>query len=118
MDKLFIRGLQLKTTIGCLNWEKQILQTVIIDLEMGVDCAHISKSDDIAATLDYVKLSDDLKRFAGEAKFDLIETLVEKMATFIHQHYPDIKHLKLTLEKPGALPGAKTVGVVIERTFA
>jgi dihydroneopterin aldolase len=38
MDKLYLKGLALKTTIDCLDWEKQLLQTVAVDIEMGIDC--------------------------------------------------------------------------------
>lgn len=117
MDKLYIHQLTLNTTIGCLTWEKQILQTVIISLEMGIDCKKISETDDIHATLNYALMSEQLIAFAKQARFDLIETLAEKIAEFIHAHYPSIKQLKLSLEKPGALAHAKTVGVVIERNY-
>ncbi len=117
MDKLFLQGLQLKTTIGCLEWEKQLLQTVIVDLEMGIDCARISLNDAIEATIDYAVLVDKLTAFAATAHCQLIETLAENMATFIHQHAPQIKHLKLSLEKPGALAKVRKVGVIIERAF-
>ncbi|MFA6036489.1 MAG: dihydroneopterin aldolase [Legionellales bacterium] len=118
MDKLYIRELVLNTTIGCLAWEKQMLQTVIVSLEMGIDCKKISETDDIHATLNYALMSEQLIAFAKQARFELIETLAQKIAEFIHQHYPSIKHLKLSLEKPGALAKVKTVGVVIERDFA
>ncbi|MGA2654677.1 MAG: dihydroneopterin aldolase [Gammaproteobacteria bacterium] len=117
MDKLYIQSLQLHTTIGCLTWEKQILQTVMVDLEIGIDCTAISKSDDIGSTLNYALLSEQLIAFAHTQKNDLIETLVEKLAQFIHQEYPMIKQLKLSLEKPGAIPNAKTVGITIERIY-
>ncbi len=117
MDKLYIQSLLLHTTIGCLTWEKQILQTVIVSLEMGIDCKTISLTDSIESTHNYALLSEQLIAFARVAKYDLIETLAEKLAQFIHQEYPMIKQLKLSLEKPGAIPHAKTVGVIIERTF-
>lgn len=117
MDKLYIQGLQLHTTIGCLAWEKQILQTVVVSLEMGIDCQKISVTDSIEFTHNYALLSEQLIAYAKVAKYDLIETLAEKLAQFIHQEYPMITQLKLTLEKPGAIAHAKTVGVIIERTY-
>lgn len=118
MDKLYIQGLRLNTLIGCLNWEQQMPQTVIVDIEMAVDCKKISLSDSILDTPNYAQMSDELITFAGQQNCHLIETLAEKIAQFIHQQYPTIKQLKLTLEKPGAILRAQTVGVVIERDYA
>ncbi|HLF67430.1 MAG TPA: dihydroneopterin aldolase [Gammaproteobacteria bacterium] len=117
MDKLYIQGLALKTTIGCLAWEKQLLQTVIVDLEMGVDCAQISREDVITATIDYATLVEKLTAFVAAQRCQLIETLAENIALFIHQHAPEIQYLKIALEKPGAVAGLRRVGVVIEREF-
>jgi 7,8-dihydroneopterin aldolase/epimerase/oxygenase len=117
MDKLYIKNLTLKTTIGCHDWEKQLLQTIIVDIEMGIDCKQIAQTDALNATIDYVQMVDKLTAFAASAKFDLIETLIEKIAQFLHQHYSVIKQLKISLDKPGAMAQAKTVGVMIERIY-
>ena len=39
MDKIFIRDLTAETTIGIYNWERDIRQKVLIDLEMEVDAS-------------------------------------------------------------------------------
>ncbi len=117
MDKLYINSLTLQTTIGCLAWEKQILQSVIISLEIGLDCKKIALTDKIETTVNYALLAEQLSAFAIDERNELIETLAEKLAKFIHQNHPTISQLKLSLEKPGAIPGAKSVGVIIERKY-
>jgi FolB domain-containing protein len=87
-----------------------------LDIEMGIDCQIISQDDRIHSTIDYVTLTTQLTNLAATLRCELIETLVEKIADYIHQHYPAILYLKLSLEKPGAISGA-TVGVVIERNY-
>ena len=37
MDKIFLKGLKLKTRIGLFDWEKQIDQIINIDIEVGTD---------------------------------------------------------------------------------
>lgn len=118
MDKLYLQGLQLRTTIGCLSWEKKILQTVVVSLEIGIDCQKISVVDSIDAAINYAQLAETLINHARSVRYDLIETLAEKLADFIHHEYPMIKQLKLSLEKPGAIPNVKAVGVTIEREYS
>ena len=46
MDKVFIRGLEVLTTIGVYEWEKGIRQKLCFDLEMGFDNRPAAATDD------------------------------------------------------------------------
>lgn len=114
MDKVFIRGLKIQTTIGFYEWEKQIKQTLVIDLDLAWDIKPAAKNDELAKTLDYADISVAVEKFANENPVDLIETLAERMASFLMATY-QIPWLKLSIGKPGAVHNAETVGVAIER---
>ncbi|MCJ8318417.1 MAG: dihydroneopterin aldolase [Colwellia sp.] len=114
MDKVFIEGLSIQTTIGFFAWEKEIKQTLVIDLVMGWDTAKAAKNDELAKTLDYAEISTAINTFANENPVDLIETLAERMAEYLINSY-QIPWLKLKIGKPGAVHNAFTVGVEIER---
>ncbi|GAA0811410.1 dihydroneopterin aldolase [Colwellia sp. D2M02] len=114
MDKVFIKGLSIQTTIGFYQWEKEIKQTLIIDLAMGWNIAAAAKNDELAKTLDYADISLAVERFANENPVDLIETLAERLANFLMTQY-QIPWLKLSIGKPGAVHNTQTVGVEIER---
>ncbi|MFT5529730.1 MAG: dihydroneopterin aldolase, partial [Alteromonadaceae bacterium] len=83
MDKIFIEGLSIQTTIGFFAWEKEIKQTLVIDLVMGWDTAEAAKNDELAKTLDYAEISTAINTFANENPVDLIETLAERMASYL-----------------------------------
>lgn len=114
MDKIFIEGLSIQTTIGFFAWEKEIKQTLVIDLFMGWDTAEAAKNDELAKTLDYAEISTAINTFANENPVDLIETLAERMASYLINSY-QIPWLRLKVGKPGAVHNAATVGVEIER---
>jgi len=114
MDKVFIEGLSIQTTIGFFAWEKEIKQTLVIDLVMGWDTAKAAKNDELAKTLDYAEISNAINAFANENPVDLIVTLAERMAGFLIKSY-HIPWIKLKIGKPGAVHNAFTVGVEIER---
>lgn len=114
MDKVFIRGLKIQTTIGFYEWEKQIKQTLVVDLDLAWDIKPAAENDELAKTLDYAEISVAVEKFANENPVDLIETLAERMAAFLMANY-QIPWLKLSIGKPGAVHNADTVGVVIER---
>ena len=114
MDKVFIKGLSIQTTIGFFEWEKQIKQTLVIDLAMGWNTAKAAENDELAKTLDYADISVAIERFANDNPVDLIETLAERLASYLMSQY-SIPWLKLSIGKPGAVHNAQTVGVEIER---
>jgi len=47
----------------------------------------------------------------------LVETLAERCAGIVLQEF-DVRWLRLKLSKPGAVRGARAVGVIIERVRA
>lgn len=114
MDKVFIKGLSIQTTIGFFAWEKQIKQTLVIDLAMGWDIRPAALNDELDKTLDYAQISEQIEEFANTNQVDLLETLAERLAQFLMTNY-HIPWLKLTLHKPNAVHNAASVGVEIER---
>lgn len=114
MDIIFLRGLQIETTIGIYDWERIIKQVVILDLEMGTDIRTAAASDDIADTLDYKALSKRVVEFVEHSEFLLVETLAEKVAELVLREF-GVPWLRLSLNKKGAIRGATDVGIIIER---
>lgn len=114
MDIVYIHGLEIKTVIGIYDWEREIKQTVNIDLEMAKDTRKAAEKDEIEYALDYKAVTKRLISFVEESEFKLIETLAEKISEIIRNEF-DVAWLRLSLGKPGAVTGSKDVGVIIER---
>ncbi len=115
MDKVFITGLSIQTTIGFYAWEKQIKQTLVIDLTMAWDTKPAAEQDELAKTLDYAEISVFIETFANQHPVDLIETLANRLAEALLDRY-GMPWLSLTIHKPHAVHNATSVGVTIERT--
>lgn len=114
MDIVFLRGLRIETVIGIYDWEKEIKQPVVLDIEMSGDIARAAASDKIEDTLDYKAISKRLKQFVSESRFELVETLAERCAAIIREEF-GVGWVRLKLDKVGAVSGAQGVGVIIER---
>ena len=114
MDIVFIRELKIGTVVGIYDWERRIRQNVVLDLDMGTDIGRAAKSDKIEDTLDYKAVAKRLIQFVSGSEFQLVETLAEKVAELVMQEFA-VRWVKVTLHKPGAVSGSKSVGVIIER---
>ncbi len=114
MDIVYIKDLQIKTVIGIYDWEREIKQTVSIDLEMGTDISKAAESDTIEHTLDYKAVAKRIISFVEESSFQLVETMAERIAGIVQSEF-GVPGLRLRVSKPGAVTGSRDVGVMIER---
>lgn len=114
---IFLHGLTVECTIGFIDWERLVKQTVVIDLELPVDCRNASIRDEVEDTLDYKKVAKRVIAFVEASEFKLVETLAHRLALLVLEEF-DIAWIRLSVNKPGAIRGSRDVGVSIERTRA
>jgi dihydroneopterin aldolase len=114
-DRIFLRGLSVDCIIGFIEWERRIKQTVVIDLELPVDCRRAAVSDEVTDTLDYKKVSKRIIAFVEGSQFKLVETLAHKTAMLILEEFR-VEWVRLSVNKPGAIRGSRDVGITLKRT--
>jgi dihydroneopterin aldolase len=116
-DTIFLRGLEVECIIGFIDWERRVKQTVVIDLELPVDCRRAAVRDEVEDTLDYKKVAKRVIAFVEAAEFKLVETLAQRLALLLIEEF-NLDWMRLSVNKPGAIRGSRDVGVSIERTRA
>ncbi len=116
MDIIYLKDFRVDTVIGIYAWEQAIRQTISVDIEVGTSILAAASSDNITDTLNYATLATSLSEFINAQQCALLETLAQRIADFLQQHFA-ISWLRLKLNKIGAVPNAKEVGVIIERSY-
>ncbi len=114
MDIVFIHDLQIETVIGIYDWERKIRQVISLDIEMATDIGEAATSDKIEDTLSYKDVAKRLIEFVEQSEYELVEALAEEICKITRNEFA-VPWVKLTLHKPGAVRGSKSVGVIIER---
>ncbi len=114
MDSVFLRQLLIYTVIGIHDWEREIRQPLVLDLEMAADIRLAAQTDSITDALDYQAVAERLTDFVRSSSFQLLETLAEACAQLVLQEF-GVRWLRLTVNKPDAIDNAQSVGVIIER---
>jgi dihydroneopterin aldolase len=117
MDKIFIHALKTEAIIGIFDWERQVKQTVVLDIEFSADIRKAAASDSIDDTLNYKAVAKRVLAFVEESSFHLVETLAEHVAMLILEDFA-VSWVSLVLSKPGAIRNSRDVGVMLERTLA
>ena len=116
-DRIFLHGLTSECIIGFIDWERRVKQTVVLDIELPVDCRRASLTDEVADTLDYKRVAKCVLAFIEASEFKLVETLAHRLALLILGEF-GLEWVRISLNKPGAIRNSRDVGVVIERTRA
>lgn len=116
-DTVFIRGLRVDTVIGDYDWERDIRQDVVLDIEIDTDIRPSAAGDALAKTVDYNAVATRVADVVRDSNFHLVEALAEYVAALILEEF-NTPRVQLRVAKPGALSNARDVGVVIVRTAA
>src|SRR5208337_1078629 len=114
MDKILIKDLRLRCIIGINEFERREKQDVTINVVIWSNLTEAAKTDDISKTVDYKEITKRIIKLVEGSEFRLVETLAEKVAESCLEH-ARAKKVRVTVEKPGALRFARSVGVSILR---
>lgn len=114
MDLIFLRDLKIDAVIGIYDWERQIKQPILVDLDMAADIARAAASDNVEDTINYKEIAKRLIAFVEASQFQLVETLAERIAAIVVDDF-GVRWVRVTVHKPGAIRHSRDVGVMIER---
>ena len=114
MDRIFIEELTVFAQIGVYDWEQQIKQKLVFDLEMAWDCKQAADTDDVEYCLNYAEVSQAIIDYVESKPFLLIERVAYEVADLLESRY-QLQGLKIKLSKPKAVAQARNVGVLIVR---
>lgn len=116
-DRIFLRGLRVDCIIGFIDWERQLRQTLEIDLEFPVDCARAAERDAVEDSTDYKQVAKRVLQFVQASEFRLVETLAHRLAMLLIEEFR-LEWLRITINKPGAIRHSRDVGVSLLRRRA
>lgn len=114
-DHIHIRDLLVRTIIGINDDERTNRQDVVLNLTLTVDARAAARSDDIADAVNYRTLTKRVIDFVEASQFLLVERLAEEVARLCLEE-EGVEAVEVTLDKPGALRFARSVGLTIFRT--
>lgn len=113
MDTIFISELRLDIRVGVYEWEKQVPQKVQLDLEIGLP-ARKSGDLQLGNTIDYAAVVSRIEASLADKHTGLLENLAEHVAQLVMSEFRS-PWVKVSVAKLAALPGARRLGVTIER---
>ncbi|WP_129841675.1 dihydroneopterin aldolase [Streptomyces sp. RFCAC02] len=101
MDRIALRGLRGRGFHGVLPREREEGQTFVVDVVLGLDTRPAAASDDLARTVDYGVLAEQVTAVVTGEPCDLLETLAQRVADRCLAHEAVIE-AEVTVHKPEA----------------
>jgi FolB domain-containing protein len=114
MDKIHIRDLLARCILGEGQEERRDRQDVKLNITLHTDSRQPGASDKLADAVDYRAINKRILRYAETSEHSLVEALAERIAQICLEH-PRVLAVQVSVEKPGALRFARSVGVEITR---
>lgn len=116
LDQIHIKDLTVTGIIGINPDERVTPQTVLINATLWADTRPAAASDDIADAANYRTITKALIKHIQDGDPQLVERLVQELVDICFAIEPRIEEVELTVEKPGALRHARSVGITIRRS--
>lgn len=115
MDAIIIEGLKVDTVVGCFNWERQIIQPLLLDLTIHTDLEQAANSDELEDTLNYAEICEISAKVIQDAAPKLIEHAAKLVVNALFTTFPAIESIMISIRKPAIIPQANSVGIRLER---
>ena len=115
MDSIVIEGLKVPTVIGCFDWERQIVQPLLLDLTLFTDLSIAAQSDELDDTLNYAEICELAAKTIQEAAPKLIEYAAQLVLDTLFTRFSAVTRIQITIRKPAIIPAAQSVGIRLER---
>lgn len=115
LDRIEIHDLLLRCIVGINETERKNKQDVLINIVMWADTRAAARSDEIGDTVNYRTVTKEIIEHVEASAYFLVERLVERIAEICLRD-ERVQTVQVSLEKPGALRFARSVGVTITRT--
>lgn len=116
MDKIILKGLSSECRIGFHEYEQDIVQKLVIDIEAKVRPMMASESDQTTRLrMDYFVASNLVREILSCRRYNLIETVAEDVAAALLKTF-DIESVEITVTKhPHDMPHVRSVSYVCVR---
>ncbi|MBU7598132.1 dihydroneopterin aldolase [Streptomyces sp. P38-E01] len=101
MDRVAVRGLRATGHHGVFAHEREEGQVFVVDVELGVDTRAAAADDDLALTVHYGEVAEEVVAVVTGEPVDLIETLAQRIADQCLTHRA-VQEVEVVVHKPHA----------------
>jgi dihydroneopterin aldolase/D-erythro-7,8-dihydroneopterin triphosphate epimerase len=114
-DQVMIKDLSVQGILGINADERVTKQEILVNATLLVDTRAAAESDDIQDAVNYRTITKQMIAHIEHGEPMLVERLVQELADICLRD-PRVTQVEISVEKPGALRHARSVGIKITRS--
>ncbi len=115
LDRIHIKDLSVTGIIGIKPEERITPQEILVNATLWVDTVPAARSDDIGDAANYRTIAKAMIEHIRDGTPMLVERLAQELVDVCFATDPKVEAVEVTVEKPGALRHARSVGITIRR---
>lgn len=115
LDRIMIRDLLVRGIVGINPEERRERQDILVNVTMWADTRSAAASGDIGDAVNYRTIAKALIAHIESSQPYLVERLAADLAAICFGQDKRVQAVEVSVEKPGALRFARSVGVTIYR---
>lgn len=116
LDRIVIKDLEVRGILGINPDERVNPQDILVNATLWADTRRAARSDDIEDAVNYRTVTKTVIAHIEAGEPMLVERLVDELAEICLAADDRVSEVEVTVEKPGALRHARSVGITIRRS--
>lgn len=116
LDQIHIKDLVVSGILGINPDERVNPQDILVNATLWADTRPAAASDEIEDAVNYRTITKRLIAHIEDGEPMLVERLVQELVDICLAADDRVAAVEMTVEKPGALRHARSVGITIHRT--
>jgi dihydroneopterin aldolase len=100
--------------VGVLPHERGHEQQIFLDVRLRIDADEAIRHEEVASTVDYAELAEDLTEYVRHECFRLVESMAAACVRRIMSEHDRVLWAEVTVHKPKAVPAAHDTWAQVE----
>jgi 7,8-dihydroneopterin aldolase/epimerase/oxygenase len=113
-DRVLLEGMVFIGHHGAIAAERELGQRFVVDVEMAIDLRRAGRSDDLAETVDYGQVHEQVRAIVEGPSCNLIEAVADRIAAAILDRHAAVEAVRVKVAKPEVRLGTVLAGAAVE----
>jgi dihydroneopterin aldolase len=114
VDRMSLQAIRCRCHIGVTPEERRTRQRIEIDLDLWADLEEAGRTADLARTVDYREVADEVRGLCEGRPFNLVEAMAAAVLDLVFGRFPRVSRATVRVRKY-VLPDVEHIEIAMER---
>jgi len=114
VDRMSLQAIRCRCHIGVTEEERRARQRIEVDLDLWADLEEAGRTADLACTVDYREVADEVRGLCEGRPFNLVEAMAAAVLDLVFGRFPRVSRANVRVRKY-VLPDVAHIEIAMER---